>query len=219
LSNRSSVGRSTAEDFLNELRRDPQFLSAEKQRALERRRNRETYYRAAAPVLRDLVALGFQVESVGDLRRRYDPYLSAVPVLVKWLPKVQDTYVKEDIIRTLWVPWAGGEATQALMAEFEAADDDRQPGLRWVIADALATVAGEGDLEGIARLARDRRFGSAREMLTDALGKMRSPEARMVLLELSDDPEIAARARAVLMRLDATSRKNRRRSGSPRGAQ
>jgi hypothetical protein len=173
----------------------------ESERALERRRNRETYTRAAAPILKELSALGFDVQSIGDLRRRYDSYPSAIPTLVKWLPEVEDTYVKEDIVRTLWVPWAGREAARALLAEFEVADDDSRPGLRWVIGDALATVAGDEEFESVAQLARDRRFGSAREMLIDVLGKMQSPEARSVLRELSNDPEVADYARAALTAL------------------
>jgi hypothetical protein len=96
-----------------ELRRDTDFMSRHEQQEDERRRSLESYRTSARNVLADLAAVGFEVDTIGDLRHLDTPYLTAVPILVRWLPLVSDLVVKEDIVRTLSVPWAkrGGTAT------------------------------------------------------------------------------------------------------------
>ena len=77
-----------------------------------------------------------------ELRHSGTKYKSAIPVLLRWLPKVAYSSLKEDIIRTLSVPWAKPEATPILLEEFKNIEDPTGTGLRWVIGNALEVLVG-----------------------------------------------------------------------------
>jgi HEAT repeat protein len=55
----------------------------------------------------------------------------------------------------------------------------------------------------LAELARDRRYGKARQMIVLGLGRSRRPEAVEVLVGLVDDPEVDGQAVKALGRLRA----------------
>lgn len=161
------------------------------------------YRAAAADVLAELAGVGFDVESIGELRKLGAPYPAAVPVLVRWLPRVSDSAVKEDIVRTLSVPWAR-EAGGALVAAFEAADDSTATGLRWAIGNALEVLANEEIGDDMISIATDRRHGRAREMVVLGLGKLARSRVVHVLVNLLDDEEVVGNAVRALGRLRAT---------------
>src|SRR5436305_58237 len=73
------------------------------------------YSAAAQPVLDELRGLDYRLEALGDLRHQGKPWKSALPVLLRWLPIVDDPGVKEDIVRCLSVPWVGNTATAQLI--------------------------------------------------------------------------------------------------------
>lgn len=60
-------------------------------------------------------------------------------------------------------------------------------------------------MEGVAGLARDKRHGTARQMLAVALGNMLTPAAVGVLIELLQDDEVAGHAIIGLGNLKATA--------------
>jgi hypothetical protein len=51
--------------------------------------------------LKALKAAGFNVRWIADLRHTGRDYAAAVPILAKWLPKISNPAVKEDIARCL----------------------------------------------------------------------------------------------------------------------
>lgn len=177
---RSKDRPKTAAELMAELRKDPDFLARERAREQQDRENRERYARAAGPLLAELDAAGFRLGTLGELRQLGRAAAAAVPILLRWLPRADYPPLKEEIVRTLSVPWAGPLAAPALIAEFERAgtDEPAGSGLRWAIANALSVVAGDPVFEEIVRLARDAGAGKAREMLTLALGNMTNPRAR-----------------------------------------
>jgi hypothetical protein len=71
------------------------------------------------PVLDQLAQLGYQLRGLSDLRHQGKPWKSALPILLNWLPKIDDPGVKEDIVRGLSVPWIGNKATPELIEEFK----------------------------------------------------------------------------------------------------
>lgn len=177
-----------------ELEKDPSyqnFLEDSKQRESL---NRENYRGEAADLLAELAQVGFDVESIGELRQRRIRYDEAIPVLVKWLPRVTDRYVKDDLVRTLSVPWARPEAVKPLIAEFRRVADHEEIGLRWAIGNALEVLADDSVFDEIVDIATDRRYGKSREMVVLALGKMKTPNASEVLVNLLDDDEVAGYA-------------------------
>ncbi|MCW5718772.1 MAG: HEAT repeat domain-containing protein [Bauldia sp.] len=192
-------GRLTTADVVAMVAADPELAARqrEQQRVHAERVERNT--RDEAPVVRDLAANGLAVRSVRDLIRRegvpsgppfpLGRYEEAIPVLIRWLPEVENPNVKEGIIRALSVPWAAPTALPVLVAEFRRYD---QPDwVRWAIANALEVTADDSVFDDIVDLLLESRFGRSREMLAVALGNMRTPRAQDVLIRLLDDEQLA----------------------------
>ncbi len=159
--------------------------------------------RVARPIMEELRQLGFAVESIADLYNLRLDYRAAIPVLLKWLPRIDNPDVKETIVRALTVRWARPTAAGALVEEFRRAHDPTGSGLRWAIGNALEVVADESVFEDLVEFVRDKRYGPTREMVAMALGRMKDPRAVDVLIEALGDEEIAGHAIAGLARLKA----------------
>jgi HEAT repeat protein len=142
----------------------------------------------------ELALAGFRPAHLGELRTR--PYRDALPILVRWLPRVRDGQTKWALVSALAVPWARPLAAPALLEEFRQTPDDAC-GLKWAIGYALTVVADDSVFDDIVALLRDRRHGRARAVVVGALGTMRRPEARAVLLELLEDPDLDVVAEAL----------------------
>ncbi len=171
------------------------------ERELERQRRIAEYRKAATPVLNDLARIGFSLEAVEDLYHQPIDYRSAIPVLLKWLPLVENLDVKEAIVRALSVPWAKPIAAQALVQEFHKLQNESNTGIKWAIGNALEVVADDSVFSDIVELINDPSNGKSREMLAMALGKMKDPRAEDVLIALLDDEEMVGHALIGLRRL------------------
>lgn len=196
-------GPRSAAEVLEELERDARYLDRRRERQVASRLKAEEYAKAAAPLMRDLARSGFKVDDLGELRRSGTNYREAIPLLLKWLPIANNPDLKEDIVRTLSVPYAKSEAASVLVHEFRNATDPTGSGLRRTIANGLAIVADDVVFDEIVELARDRRNGKAREMLTLSLGNMSKPAAADVLIEFLDDGDLVGHAVLALGRLKA----------------
>ncbi|HZM18603.1 MAG TPA: HEAT repeat domain-containing protein [Gaiellaceae bacterium] len=142
------------------------------------------------------------IPEAGIRAPRFD-FEAAAPVLVYWLPRVKTALVKERIVRSLTGERAATPlALEPLVAEFRRADDD---GLKWAIGNALATLADDSIADKLVELAQDRRHGSSREMLMDALARTKDERALDALVELVDDDDIAGHAISALRRLGPKS--------------
>lgn len=73
-----------------------------------------------------------------------------------------------------------------------------RPGEAWAIGNALSVVADDSHFDELAELARDRRYGTARQMIVHGLGRSRHPAAVGLLIELLADDDIAAHAAIAL---------------------
>lgn len=90
-------------------------------------------------VLEDLESVGYPVSSVAELRNSGVRYREAVPVLLRWLAKVATDSEREEIVRTLSVPWAK-EALGPLISQFAAEPIPSSPQgelVRWAVGNAL----------------------------------------------------------------------------------
>jgi len=195
----------TAEELMSQLESDPEWVAQRDERDRQRRRRVEQNRHDAEPLRRELCELGLQVESVADLYNRRMPYTPAIPLLIEWLPRIENPDVKESLVRALSVPEARPSAATPMIREFSAAHDSSGLGLRWAIGNSLAVVADDSVFEQIAELAQDRRWGRAREMIAVALGNMDThrDEAINVLRRLLDDEEVAGHAVIALGKLRA----------------
>lgn len=132
------------------------------------------------------------VLQVSELYNRHLDYRAAIPVLLAWLPRMQNPDVRAQIVTALGVRWARRLAAPALVQEFRR--EELSSSDRWRVANALAKVATDEVLPEILKLVRERRYGAEREMLAVALGNMRDPAALEELIRLLSDAEVAGHA-------------------------
>jgi len=200
----------TAAELMARLQLDPEYRRRQELMEVEMEANRFAYRRAAAGVLEDLKRKGFDVQSVGELRLRPrlggGEYRDAIPVLLQWLPKVTDRNVKEDILRTLSVDWAGQAVASVLLREFQLCEDEH---LRWVSGNGLGATADESMLPDLLRLARDGRYGPSRTMIVLALGRFKARAVVAALMDLLDDRDVAMFAIMALGKLWAVEARSR----------
>jgi HEAT repeats len=157
---------------------------------------------ALVAVIDELRNAGYQISSLDELRRSGQRYVSAVPVLLNWLPRVGSPDAKESIVRTLSVPWAKPEAGSILLNEFEKAPKEAES-LRWSIGNALEVLAVPSLLERVVEIVGRKENGKAREMFVLALARIRNPRSVEVLIKLLDDEEVAGHAVVALRKLKA----------------
>jgi HEAT repeat protein len=198
---RSKDAPKSAAELMAELNADPDYVARMGKRDRQRAENVNNYRRAAEPILAELAASGFKLQSLGDLRHSGAEYPAAIPILVRWLPKVENAQVKEDLVRSLSVPWSVPEAVPALISEFQRSDDLQWDGLRWAIANGLAVTADDAVFDQLVALVTDKKYGKEREMLALALGNCRDPRAVEVLIKLLADEQVVGHAVMALGKL------------------
>jgi hypothetical protein len=173
----------------------------------------------AEPIIEELKKLGYNVRTLADLRHQDGDWKTALPLLLRWLPLVdEDLDIKQDIIRCLSVPWVGNKATAELIEEFkkyapilpkpsnpwlgnqlrETPEEEKKLGpyfsLAWAIGNALSIVDVEGFERQIIELCRNPKYGMARQMLVSGLGRFHGSEAEEAALELLADEEVRIHA-------------------------
>jgi hypothetical protein len=182
----------TAKDIKAELQNDSEHQRRRMEKQARHQAGVDRNRAAAAPVLDDLERAGFAVASIPELTSTGAPYPAAVPVLLRWLPLIQEADVKESIVRALSVPWAKPAAARPLIAEYQRVPGGT--GLKWAIGNALEAVADDSVFDDIASLLRNRDHGKDREMLAVALGRMKDPRASTLAVELLDDEMVVGHA-------------------------
>jgi len=156
--------------------------------------------------VRELRNAGIEVESIFDLVNSRRSYKEAIPVLLRVLPTLEDSWIKEGVVRAIAVPGAPEDVARVLVREFKNIAPDAPPAqqqLKWAIGNTLSIVAQDHHLDLIAQLVREKVHGKAREMLAAALANMKDPRAIDILLELLDDDVVAGHAVMALGRLKA----------------
>jgi HEAT repeat protein len=122
-------------------------------------------------------------------------YERAAPVLLEWLPRVEDQVLREVIARSLGFSSAPPGTAKALVAEFRRQHtSDDWMSTKWAVGSAISEVRDPSVADDVIELLRDRRHGGARQMLCEALRRMKDPRAPGVFLELLDDPDVAGHA-------------------------
>ena len=144
---RSKNPPKSAAELMTELRKDLKYTVRMQQREEQQRVNAENYSRAAEPVLKELGARGFRVNTIGELRQSNAEYRAAVPILLHWLSRISDPQVKEDIVRTLSVPWAKPAAAPAVVRKNSVTHRKAQGSIR----DAIRRGS---DWHGLHRIPR-----------------------------------------------------------------
>lgn len=200
---RSKDALKRADELVSELNADYDYLKRRQMQESRQIQNIELYQRAAEPVLKELASVGLRVRSIGELRASRVRYQPAIPILIRWLPEIENVHVREDIVRTLSVPWAAPEAVLVLIAEFERADGEQCDGLRWAAANGLAVLAGDVVVDQLIALVTNVKYGKSREMLALALGNCKDSHVVDVLIKLLADNQVVGHAVMALGKLKA----------------
>jgi hypothetical protein len=96
----------TAGELLGQLERDPQYRAGIAEVNRRRRVIVDKNMKDARPLLAELAAQGFEVQTPADLFNKRLNYKAAVPTLIEWLPRISNPDVKADLARALSVKWA-----------------------------------------------------------------------------------------------------------------
>ena len=188
-----------------ELEANPEWVAqrAEQDRRLQERAT--AFRQAAAPLLEELERAGISTDDFGTFVNRPYPGVleparfdaaAATPILLHWLPEIQDARVKEAIVRHLKTKAARGVATEELIEAFRVAGED----LQWVIGDTLQAVATKEHYPALVELAADRRHGHGRAQLFDILWRVKTDRALKILVHGLEDPDVALVAGSALRR-------------------
>jgi HEAT repeat protein len=116
---------------------------------------------------------------------------------------MDESLISNGRLRCLSVPYAKPTAASPLIDEFRRAEDEKPTGLRWVIGNALEVVGDDSVLDDMIALAKDSRYGKAREMLVMGLGNTSDRRVVPVLIDLLEDDEVSGHAIVALGRLKA----------------
>lgn len=151
-----------------------------------------------------LAALREQDPSLGSLSDYVNGVTPAhvVPTLIAALDVVEDTGLRESLIRALTLRGAGADVARALLRAFAAPDQPEH--VRWTAGNALLEVRDPTTAPEIVRLVGDPQYGAARQMLALALGFLRkTPGASQALIGALSDKSVMAHAAMALKRRKA----------------
>jgi hypothetical protein len=175
----------TAAELMAKLDADPDFQKRRAEKQRRRAVKHERLRNAAQPILDELQSMGIVVASIGEMTQHFAPLPpQIVQVLLDWLPRVGEDRLKESIIRALGAakePFDGRPLVDVFL-------NDKSGTLRWPIANTMAYARPFGVTDWIVEAVKNRRFGSARQMLMLALARLAPAELALpVLLSVLDE--------------------------------
>lgn len=162
--------------------------------------NREEEDKRVAAVLSKL---GLKISSVFDLVRLTSLPTVVFEELLKLLPAISDSVVKEGIVRALAIKTTSGGAEEVLLKEFGSISTYAVGGqsLKWAIGNTLGLLASDKYANQLIALATDRSHGAARQMVVVGLARLKDSRVSNVLMELLDDPTVCGHAVIALGKL------------------
>lgn len=149
----------------------------------------EDQRKEAAPVVASLRNKGIAVDSIWDLSEGGKSFAQATPILLEHLKREYPDHVREAILRALATPDARSHWNE-LVDIFENNTIGLPPSIRYVAALALSGAADDAVLDDVVRLISEKRLGIDRAPLLLVFIRSKSPKAKMMLLELRDDPDL-----------------------------
>jgi hypothetical protein len=163
-----------------------------------------------------LRAVGIPARSVWDLVNTAQSYSAALPVLVSWLERLRGVDVSQreyralyqGVVRALTVKEARPMAVRLLLEDFRRVEDNS---VRWIVGNALEVLADRSLVDKLLEIVREPRFGSSRQMVVTALGRVGKGRSDVVetLVELLADDDLKLQSSAALGRLGATGSRAR----------
>lgn len=194
--------RVTAAELMSRLNADPDFVEKQHQQEVERLRLEAEYRVAEAPLVNELRAAGFEVQSAWDLVNTRASYPKALPILLAHLPRPYPPAIREGIARALAVREASfgwDVLTRLYRGELEERVKDG-------LAVAIAGASNDDLVADVIALARDTSQGPSRVLLLGALEHSADPRARAALMDLGTDPDLTKEIQVILRRLKRARR-------------
>lgn len=194
----------TAAELTAQLNADPEFV-ARSAKAEEAWLERDAEMRRAeAPLVDELRAAGYDVESAWDLVNTPGSYPPALPILLAHLPRPYPDEIRDGIARALAVRETKAVGWDELTWMYR--DEQQESRTKGGLAVAIAAAADREVIGDVIDLVRDRRHGSSRLLLLRALTRSKDPRARETLVDLKDDPDLVKEIEVILRRSKRTKR-------------
>lgn len=136
----------SAGELMRHLENDPEWVAkrtAKDSRRIERAR---ALTADEAPIILELASVGITVSSVYDFVGKQPASEVAIPILIRHLSVEHHERIREGLIRGLSRPSARKLAFEPLRNAFL---EERDPALRWVLANALSSMARLGEVEDL----------------------------------------------------------------------
>jgi hypothetical protein len=143
----------TAGELMRKLEADPEWVAKRDTRAARRAERAKQLADDQAPIVAELAAVGITVTSIYEFVGKQLAPDVALPILVRHLSLAHHETTREVLIRSLGIPSAREIAFDPLRDEYLK---ERDPILRWVIANAFSTMVRfdeVADLPGIEKFA------------------------------------------------------------------
>jgi hypothetical protein len=178
----------------------------QQRRETERLKKVEELRQAERPLVAELRAAGFAVDSTWQLTQKPPGFSRALPILLAHLQRQYPPETRAIIAQALAVP----EARFAWKVLVDLFRREADKGAKDSIANAIAAIADDDLIADVIPLARDRTLGSSRVLLLRALEKSNDPGALETLHHLETDPDVHKEAQAILKRLQGKVRRKAR---------
>lgn len=149
----------------------------------------EEFAGATRPIVDALRAAGLRVDAL-DLDSLGPEVARAIPVLLEQLRQDHPRQVKVSMLRALARPEARliwPELVEMFRSNSIGLPEDDT----YIIAAVLEAAADGSVLDDVLRLVVDGSLGLARAPLLYALKRSKNPKAKMMLMELATDPDLA----------------------------
>ena len=191
-------GYISAEDaakIREELFRDPEYRRMFDAVEAAREERARMLAEAEAPIVRDLRAAGFRVDSVWDVVNSSEPYFEALPVLMDHLERggypdrVMESLGRALAVKPSVVYW------DRLKARYL---DPRGSGEEEGAAIALAAAATKRQLPDLIGFVEDEQRGDVRIYFLRPIKRLGGEEGLQLLERLRDDPVLGREATALL---------------------
>jgi hypothetical protein len=201
----------TAAELMAKLNADAEFIAARKRQDEELAKRSAEYRAAETPLLNDLKASGYDVESAWDLVNTSGSYLPALPILLEHLPRPYPPAVREGIARALAVPETKAIGWELLKRLYR---HEKEARVSDGLAVAIAASADDDALEEVIELAADQTLGGNRVLLLRALERSKNPRAQEALAELNADPQLQTEIGLIYKRLEQKKKRREARKNA-----
>ena len=180
----------SAAEFMAELKADTVFQAAQAERDKAHFEKVAQLKVASKPLddaLRRVCPLVKQ--GVWDLVNTCERYDEALPILFEHLTKDYPDEILDGIARALAVPQALPYRPQLIGLFLR--EPPVSAGFRYGLGVAIGNTTGPFNLSETIKLLKDRSIGESRMALLPAIKRLRKPEMRKAIDELSTDPDLA----------------------------